>query len=110
MLAFGQIELFIESDFEPFLKSFLTIPTFVLSINMSSISKEQIDISLDSNCIKYLDKNLETWFYWSFEAHRLLWPKILYILLVIFFLKIVQIYQFKHVPENPKYLAILEKK
>ena len=101
-LAFGQIDLF-----QSIVESLLTIPTFeVVSVKMSSISKEQIELSLSSNCIQYLNRELESFLYFSSEVHRFLWPNIFYVLLIICLLKIIRARKFN--PKNPKYFTILE--
>lgn len=107
MLSFGQIELFIGSDFQSFWNSFQNIPTLELMImNKRSISKQQID--LHSNNFRYIDSFLTFWFYWSSKTHRFVWPAILYLLAVAFLLKILLL-KLKPVLKKPAYVVIFEK-
>ena len=101
LFVFGQTDLAtwqITSD------SLLTIPTFELEdtiLRSSSSLEEQSDLALSSNGLRHLNKHLRKFLLWPAEAHRLLWPTVLGVLIYSFFLKTYQALGLKSVQEKP---------
>ena len=102
MYAFGQIILIYPSTL---VNSLLTIPTFELEstiLKSGTGLKEQSDLALRSNGLRYLNKHLREFLILFTEAHRLLWSTVLGVLIISFFLK-VRGRRFKLGQEKPTY-------
>ena len=82
---FGQTELFVglPANFGLFFGELPTISTIQVNGTKSSVSKEQLHHSLDLNSTRYLDPYLRTLFDCAIQVHCLLWPTILYLLIVV---------------------------
>lgn len=105
MLAFGQLEWSIPN--------LLTVPSSLTfeptSLNMSDFSKEQISHSLKSNSIIYRDEILIRFLSWLNPAYRLLWPMVLFLLIAIFFSKLM-LYKLKFVKGKPGRVVVVFEK
>lgn len=90
MLALGQLELFVKSDFNSFWNSLLTVPTTIeLEKETGFISKELIGHAPHSNELRYLHESLVELFSLPIAGRFVFWPTVLYILTATFLLKIL---------------------
>lgn len=106
ILVFGQIGLLNSTNFDVW-NNFLSTPTLQpISVKQGAIPKEQLDLAVRSNTIRYLDEDLKELFYWWTEAHQFLWPIIPCISIILIISKPFQMSRFKLFLKQPMSLLI----
>lgn len=89
MFTFGQLKSIMENDFSTFLRNLLTIPYSIRNrIDPNTFSTtEKIQQFVQSQATRHVNHCMKLVIHFFVKTSRFSWPTLLYILIVIFFLK-----------------------